>query len=382
MKKHKFLFLLLLGLFLFFPHNTNALSITAYRGNYQVINTCNNCTALTVAASDMNRVRYTFDRRDFYANNRYKMLLDMYVISQSHGNGRFGTCIYNVNGSNLSGNTYAFNYFNENKGMLDFYFQNIFTFQSNNLNASGFVECDVSSNFGYVSSIGSQSLTYSNEGTDNSAVIQNSTDKIINNNNTNTDKIIESNKKTQEKLDTAETTRKGILQQILDLPGKFLDMLKSLFIPADDYFSNKFDDLLDSITNKLGILGYPFVLVLDTFDFFLTVEDTGSYLIEWDNITVPNFEDHVIIPAGSFDFSSLLSITPLNLLHNLYFVFINALLILSFFKLCNNTYARIFGGEVDEVEYLTTSEEFYFDKEGELTGSKSVNEKTIKRSGI
>lgn len=180
----------------------------------------------------------------------------------------------------------------------------------------------------------------------------------------------------------AEESRKNIFQSILDLPGKLLDMLKSLFIPDDDFFKNKFNTLLDSITSKLGFLGYPFVLVADTLDFFLTIEDTGSYVISWPDVKVPNFEQHVIIKSGSFDLATLLDNQAILYAHNLYFVFINALLILSFCKLCNNVYARIFGGEEDTTDYITTTTyvDDYFDSDGVLTGSRIRRRSSHKES--
>lgn len=173
---------------------------------------------------------------------------------------------------------------------------------------------------------------------------------------------------------------KSIPDLISDLFDKASDFFKYIFIPEDDYFKNKFDELYSNITDILGFLAYPFTLVLNTFEFFLTIEDTGSYVFTWDNITVPNFESHVIIPAGSFDFGTLLQDSRISLLRNIAFVFMNTLLLLAFLQLCKNKYNQVFGGEVSEIEFITVAEEYDVDyKTGEVSNIKHIEKKTTRR---
>lgn len=193
----------------------------------------------------------------------------------------------------------------------------------------------------------------------NNTIISNdnkNTQDIIDNNNSNTDKVISSQDKTTAAVKENNETNKSILQKIIELPGNIINLLiealKSLFIPEDDYFTNKFNEIRDLTNSKLGILGYPFTLVIDTLEFFLTIEDSGSYVIKWEDIYVPNFENSIIIPAGYYDLSSVLENKYIKIAHDLYLVFINALLILSFIKLCKNKYSSIFGGDYDNSFYL------------------------------
>lgn len=65
---------------------------------------------------------------------------------------------------------------------------------------------------------------------------------------------------TNNKLDKAEETRKGIWQTIKDLPGMFLDMLLGLFIPKDLSFINEFKDV---ISNKLGFIASVPIQIID-----------------------------------------------------------------------------------------------------------------------
>ena len=62
-------------------------------------------------------------------------------------------------------------------------------------------------------------------------------------------------------------TSKNILQKIIEIPKMIieglLDMIKSIFIPSDDFFTNWLDDLNEYFGDKFGILYYPFQLLID-----------------------------------------------------------------------------------------------------------------------
>lgn len=193
---------------------------------------------------------------------------------------------------------------------------------------------------------------------------------------------------TNDKLDTtiqqneeAENTRKGIWQTIKDLPNAFLNMLKSLFIPEDDYFSNWFDDLQAFLEQKLGFLATPFTLLIDFINLYLNFDSSSDIIINIPNISVPNFEDTILIKAQSFNWSELLkSKSSLLMLWNLYLDFIDVFLILNFIGLCENTYARIFGGDTSSYEYYTVEDSFTYDNSsGEVLSSRRNERTTTKR---
>lgn len=62
------------------------------------------------------------------------------------------------------------------------------------------------------------------------------------------------------------STSKSILSKVTDFFGSFftnfINSLKSLFIPEDNYFSNWFSRVNDLLADKLGVLYYPFNLIL------------------------------------------------------------------------------------------------------------------------
>lgn len=128
------------------------------------------------------------------------------------------------------------------------------------------------------SSGGGSSSSDSNLGSE----IQNSTNTIIDSNNKNANKITEEQKKTNEKLDEAQETRKGIWETIKGLPGKLLDMLKGLFIPDNFDFLNDFKETLE---NKLGFIAEVPISIIE-FAFGLA---TATWE-EFNSITFPSIE--------------------------------------------------------------------------------------------
>lgn len=211
--------------------------------------------------------------------------------------------------------------------------------------------------------------------------------EIIDNQNSNTQKEIDNANKNHEE---AEKTRRGILgtiksvlEGIINLPSKLVgllgDLLKSLFIPSDTFFQNWFTDLQKAFEKQLGFLSYPFTWILEILNRFLSLTDTGHYIINWPSIKVPNFNFN-IINSGSYDLASLLQDSTINRFHELYFTITNALMILAFFGLCMNTYNKIFGGSEDNYEYISVDEGYNIDSDtGEVTGQWVRERKTRRR---
>lgn len=210
---------------------------------------------------------------------------------------------------------------------------------------------------------------------------------------------------TNNKLDEAENTRKGIWETIKSIPstiGNFftdlgdkiggfftnllngiLDGLKSLFIPGDGFFKTWFSDFKTFIEDKLGFLSTPFTIFIDFIESYSDLSSSNDIVINIPNITVPNFEDYKIISATTFNWSQTLkSKSSLLNLWNLYLDFIDVFLILNFIGLCEKTYNRIFGGDTSNYEYYTTEDTYNVDvNTGEVLSSKH-KEKTTHRKKV
>lgn len=210
---------------------------------------------------------------------------------------------------------------------------------------------------------------------------------------------------TNNKLDTAENTRKGIWETIKSFPSTFsnffkdlgdkignfftnllngiLDGLKSLFIPGDGFFKTWFSDFKTFIEDKLGFLATPFTIFIDFIESYSNLSSSNDIVINIPDISVPNFEDYKIISATKFNWSQTLkSKTSLLNLWNLYLDFIDVFLILNFIGLCEKTYNRIFGGDTSNYEYYTTEDTYNVDvNTGEVLSSKH-KEKTTHRKKV
>lgn len=234
---------------------------------------------------------------------------------------------------------------------------------------------------------------------DNTIINQNET--IINQN----QGIIDNQNKTNEKLDEAENTRKGIWETIKSIPGTIgtffdnlgtkignffkdlldgiIDGLKTLFIPEDGYFETWFNNFKNYFEVKLGFLATPFTIFIDFVNSYLELDSSNDIIIDIPDITVPNFEENKIVSATSFNWSQTLkSKESLNTLWQLYLSFVDVYLILNFINLCENKYNRIFGGDTSNYEYYTVEDSYTFDNDtGEVLSSRR-NERTTTRKKV
>ena len=208
------------------------------------------------------------------------------------------------------------------------------------------------------------------------------------------------------KLDEQTKTSKNIWETIKSFPstfskfftdladkiGKFfdnlltgiLDGLKSMFITSDNFFSNWWDGFSAFMKAKLGFLAKPIDIFITFISGYLNLSDT-NIVINIPNITVPNFEDNIIIKAQTFNWTQLLESKPsFKNLWDLYLDFIDVFLIFNFIGLCEITYARIFGGDTSAYEYYTVEDSYYYDSEsGEVQGSPKHSErKTTRRKKV
>lgn len=186
---------------------------------------------------------------------------------------------------------------------------------------------------------------------------------------------------TNDKLDQAEETRKGIWETIKDLPNQFMNMLKGLFIPEDGYFEYWFNDLKSFFETKLGFLATPFTIFVEFIEKYLELDSSADIIINIPDITVPNFEDYVIVHATSFNWTETLkSKDSLNALWQLYLAFIDVYLILNFINFCETKYNRIFGGDTANYEYYTVEDSYTYDNNtGEVLSSRRNERKTTRK---
>lgn len=214
--------------------------------------------------------------------------------------------------------------------------------------------------------------------------INNATDKILQGQDKINDTLNSEDSDTSSKKCGVVCKLKGIWEGIVSLPKKvadaFGDILKSLFVPEDNYFKNWFDELSTYFNNKLGFLVYPFTFITDTLNRYLNLEDTGHYVIFIPDIKAPLF-DTVIFSATSYDLADLLKNSTFSYAHNLWFAFLNFGVLVAFLNLCYRKYVSIFGGDNSgDYEYFTEEEGHEYDiNSGEVTRSWIKSKKSSRK---
>lgn len=296
---------------LLFSKNVNAMSLTKVEfmdQNYKILRTLdstqiNDLTYASFPSTAVRRMRVYFSGLQVTAGYNYTAMIGMEARNSLILPETISGVFPYVSGVYQSDCSYTFYRKGSTSGTIagTTYFDTYYEVYSNfNAQTSGyilFLEFDLGSTWnirafgvptnylvanpqssGGGSSGGGSSGTDSNLGPE----IQNSTNAIIDNNNKNTDKIKEEQKKTNEKLDEAQETRKGIWETIKGLPGKLLDMLKGLFIPDDFDFINDFKEVLE---DKLGFIAEVPLAVID----FILGLATASWE-DFNSITLPEIE--------------------------------------------------------------------------------------------
>ncbi len=161
----------------------------------------------------------------------------------------------------------------------------------------------------------------------------------------------------------------------------FMDFLKAtarIFLPSQESLESWLSRMNNLINNQMGFLAYPFTWTLNFLERFVALEDTGSYVISWGNIAVPNFNQN-IINAGSYDLATLLENPTIKNAHDIYIMGLNAILLLMFMNTCWNKFNEVFGGSVVTYDTEIISDNSTTDERGNLHTSSSVSNRRITR---
>lgn len=197
-----------------------------------------------------------------------------------------------------------------------------------------------------------------------------------NNINSNTDKIIESNNKTQEAIKEQTQVSKNIFEKIGEMLSYInpfsenffvykliellLEMLKSLFIPSNNFFNDWLADMNDYFSDRFGILYYPIDLIID---FLTRVVNISSSIGDNCVLTIPDFKlfDTVLLRSFTFDFNTIIENETFKNIYNIYLVVMDVILSLMLINFAKNTFAEVFGGRFTEevIGDVTSGERSY-----------------------
>lgn len=114
------------------------------------------------------------------------------------------------------------------------------------------------------------------------------------------------------------------------------DAILSIFIPEDGYFEEWMERIKNTFDGKTSLLSYPLSLLIDFVDTVATLGDSEPIL------SLPDvyFMGHLLIPAMSYNFNSLLQNETLAGIHSIYFIVIKALLAFELLKLIGRKFSE------------------------------------------
>ena len=158
----------------------------------------------------------------------------------------------------------------------------------------------------------------------------------------------------------------------------FLNATARIFLPSQESMESWLSKMNDLINNQMGFLAYPFTWTLTFLERFVGLEDTGSYVISWPSIKVPNFDQN-IIAAGSYDLATLLNDPTLKNAHDIYIMAVNAIILLLFMNTCWNKFNEVFGGSIVSYDTEIISDNATIDSKGNVHTSKTFSNRSITR---
>ena len=119
-----------------------------------------------------------------------------------------------------------------------------------------------------------------------------------------------------------------------------INALKSLFIPADGFLDNYFNELKEWFSARLGFLSYPLDLILNV------LERIKSINFEEPIIQIPDFVEpstnEKIINARTYNLNSLLENNTFKTCHDVYLVLVDAIIIFGLVNLLKNKMEEVF----------------------------------------
>lgn len=116
-------------------------------------------------------------------------------------------------------------------------------------------------------------------------------------------------------------------------------MLKSIFIPSDDFLSTYFNDLFDWFCDRLGFLSYPVELFVDILTRILNI-NFAEPQFNIPNIYEPTTNE-LLIHETQYNFNDMLSNNTLKTVHDIYFILVDAVIIFALVNLAKNKFEEV-----------------------------------------
>lgn len=119
-----------------------------------------------------------------------------------------------------------------------------------------------------------------------------------------------------------------------------INALKSLFIPADGFLDNYFNELKEWFSARLGFLSYPLDLILNVLERIKTI-NFEEPIIQIPDFVEPSTNEKIIV-ARTYNLNSLLENNTFKTCHDVYLVLVDAIIIFGLVNLLKYKMEEVF----------------------------------------
>lgn len=121
------------------------------------------------------------------------------------------------------------------------------------------------------------------------------------------------------------------------------ELLINLFVPDNESLQSLYDTVSNYFSNKLGFLLFPFDLIVNFLNKFLSIPNEPVKVITVPSVSLGSFG--TLIKGFTFNIAEYWEKAPFKQIYDVYLVFIHAFIGFGLYKLCLKKYNEIVGGK-------------------------------------
>lgn len=122
----------------------------------------------------------------------------------------------------------------------------------------------------------------------------------------------------------------------------FIEIVKDIIIPDTDYLSTRFNAFSKFLSDKLGLISFPFEFTGHFLNRFLDISNTPVKTITVPTISIGSFG--TLIPGFTFNIAEYWEKPPFNQIYNIYLIFVHCFIVFCLYRLCVKKFNEIVGG--------------------------------------
>ena len=122
----------------------------------------------------------------------------------------------------------------------------------------------------------------------------------------------------------------------------FIEIVTDIIIPDSDYLSTRFNAFSKFLSDKLGLISFPFELTAHFLNRFLDIPNTPIKTITVPTISIGSFG--TLIPGFTFNIAEYWEKPPFNQIYNIYLIFVHCFIVFCLYRLCVKKFNEIVGG--------------------------------------